>query len=157
MSSSSLLSWLLSLLLFGVQATMIYGFFRLLYVGGGFQLPNPFQKGWTTLHAAYGTTEASPTLQTTSARIGMVSYKGVVSIGFGEEVVWLRKSFLGEQTVKIPYADIALVRPPGRNTVLRIPVRTDGLFDVRGVRILLRWDVAETLVARLPAPEPVRG
>jgi hypothetical protein len=152
MDSSSVLSWALTALVAVVQATMVYGFARLLYIGGGFQFPNPFQKGWSSLHAAYGTTEALPPLQTTSARIGMVSYKDVIDIGFGEAALFLRKRFWGEQTVRIPYADIILLRPPGRNTVLRIPVRTDGLFVVQGVRLLIRWNVAEQLVARLAAP-----
>jgi hypothetical protein len=156
MALTDLSGWLVSILIFAVQATMVYGFCRLLYIGGGIQLPNPFQKGWSTLHAAYASSGPTPPLQSVSARVGMVNYGSGMALGLGEDALFLRRSLLGEQTVRIPYAAVTLVRAPGRNTVLRIPVRTDGLFEVQGVRILLRWGVAETLVARLAPPEPGR-
>jgi hypothetical protein len=152
MELTDLSGWLIAALIFGVQATMVYGFGRLLYVGGGIQLPNPFQRGWATLHATYASSGPTPPLQSVSARVGMVDYGGGLDLGFGEDALFLRRRLLGEQTVRIPYAAITVIRAPGRNTVLRIPVRTDGLFEAGGVRFLLRWSVAETLVARLAAP-----
>ena len=148
MSSTTLLNWLIPVLIFGVQATIVYGICRLLYVGGGVQFPNPFQKGWSELHAAYGVTTDIPPLQSTSAQVGMVTYKGLVEIGFGEDAWFLRKTLLGNQTVRIPYADTTVVKPPARHTVLLVPIHTDGLFTVQGIRILLKAADAATLLAR---------
>lgn len=154
MSLSTLLGWLITVLIFGVQATMVYGFFRLVYVGGGFQFPNPFQKGWSELYAAYGVTTDIPRLQSTSAQIGMVTYKDFIEIGFGEHAWFLRKTFFSNKAVRIPYAAVTVVKPPARHTVLLIPVHTDGLFAVQGARILLKRQDAETLLARIALLPP---
>ena len=141
--------WLLNLLIIAIQGVMLYGFGRLLYVGGGITIPNPFQPGWSTLYAAYRVEQGIPRMESISTLIGMVTYRDLVDIGFDEHDLLLRKNFMGTKIVRIPYADIRVVRLPGENTVLRIKVRTDGIFDMGGVKVSLQNKQATKLLARL--------
>ena len=142
--------WLISAAILAVQVTIVYGFIRLMWVGGGFHIPNPFQPGWGRLHELYGATTATRPMHSTSARIGIVSYGSSIEVGFDAQELVLRKTLFSGALVRIPYAHITVRQAPRRVTVLRIPFRTDGLFSIDGVDILLKSDIASQLITRIP-------
>lgn len=145
-------NWLLTLLIFGVQGLMVYGIGRLLYVGGGIEIPNPFQPGWSTLFATYGLEKGIHCLETISTSIGAVTHRDTAGIRFEEQHLLLSIGVHHPKTARIPYPDIQLIKEPGENTVLRIKVRTDGVFTMGGVKVSLQNKEARQLMARLAQP-----
>lgn len=148
MDSSTIVGWLIAAAILAVQAVIVYGSIRLLWVGGGLQLPNPFQPGWGRLHELYATTAIRP-MHSTSAKIGIVSYGGSMEVGFDTQELVLRKTFFSSALVRIPYAHFTVKHAPRQVTVLLIPFRTDRLFSVGGVEILLKTDIANQLIAKM--------
>ena len=137
--------WLLAAAIAAVQLTIGYAMVRLFIVGGGFNI-NPFKKGWTSLRAAYGIATPPTRMESTSALIGSVTYKNLLSIRLDPEGLYLGKSFLGTSYVYIPYRAVAIVQAPRRVTVLRIPILLDGLFRVGEVDISLQAPQAKALI-----------
>ena len=149
--------WLLKGVGFALQLCFLYAMGRLIYLGR--PVLNPFKKGLSDLRADFGIDAPPPGMQSTSAMIGIVSYKGTISIKLDAEGMYLGKSFLGNTYVYIPYRAIQITTPPRRVTVLRIPFVLDGLFTVNGVEISLKTNQAKALIEAIayagggPTPE----
>lgn len=143
--------WLLSGLLLAVQLAFFYAIARLLFLGR--PVFNPFKKGWSSLRDEFGIAAAPLGMQSTSAMIGIVTYKDTVSIRLDAEGMYLGKTFLGESYVYIPYGAIRISAPPRRVTILRIPFTLDGAFTVNGVDISLKTRQAKDLIEMLAYAE----
>lgn len=144
--------WLVTILLYSLQAIFLYAIGRLIMLGGGFVV-NPFQPGWGTLAACYSTHECPARMASASARVGFVTYKNLLSLAYGPGELFLKKEWGGESCLRIPYYDIRVVQPPRRHTILRIPFRTDGLFEAAGVRLALPTEEARALIEELAYAE----
>lgn len=144
-------SWLVSGLILAVQLTFFYAIGRLFYLGR--PVFNPFKKGLSSLRANYGIATPPPGMQSTSAMIGIVSYKDTMYIKLDKEGMFLGKNFLGKSYVYIPYHAIHVVNPPRRVTILRIPFVLDGSFTVSGVDISLKTDQAKALIEAIAYSE----
>jgi hypothetical protein len=144
-------SWLLSGLLLAVQLAFFYGIVRLFFLGR--PVLNPFKKGWSSLRADFGIAAPPRGMESTSAMIGIVTYKDTVSIKLDEKGMYLGKNFLGESYVYIPYQAIRISTPPKRVTILRIPFVLDGAFTVNGVDISLKTQQAKALIETMAYAE----
>lgn len=156
MTVADLAGWALQFLVYGLQAALLYAGVRLFRLSGGLVL-NPFQPGWGRLEQLYASAAAQPGMDAGSARIGMVSYRNTICIGFDAQELVLQKTWFGKSLLRIPYSRITCAMAPRRETILRIPIQLDGLFVVDGVSICLKADLARQLLARLtpqPAPPP---
>lgn len=146
--------WLATCALLGLQAAFLYVFGRFLTLGGGLVL-NPFQPGWSTLAGRYSTSQCPPRMASASARVGFVTYKNLLSLAYGPGELFLKKEWGGMSCLHIPYHDLRVVQPPRRHTILRIPLRTDGLFEAAGVRLALPTAEARALIEELAYAERV--
>ena len=143
--------WLLKGLGFALQLCFIYAMGRLFYLGR--PVLNPFKKGLSDLRADFGIDKPPPGMQSTSAMIGIVTYKNTLYIKLDKEGMYLGKNFLGASYVYIPYHAIHIAVPPRRVTVLRIPFVLDGAFTVNDVSISLKTDQAKALIEALAYAE----
>ena len=137
-------SWLLSGVLLVVQLAFFYGIVRLFFLGR--PVLNPFKKGWSSLRADFGIAAPPRGMESTSAMIGIVTYKNTVSIKLDVEGLYLGKTFFGESYVYIPYHAISINTPPKRASILRISFVMDGIFTVNGVDISLKTQQAKHLI-----------
>ena len=144
-------SWLVSGLILAVQLAFFYGIVRLFFLGR--PVFNPFKKGWSSLRADFGIAAPPRGMESTSAMIGIVTYKNTVSIKLDEQGLYLGKHFLGESYVYIPYHAIRISTPPKRVTILRIPFVLDGVFTVNGVDISLKTQQAKALIETMAYAE----
>ncbi|UYZ62566.1 hypothetical protein [Hymenobacter weizhouensis] len=149
MNSADVTGWAVKLLVFGLQAALLYAGVRLYKLSGGFVL-NPFQPGWSKLEQTYASTTPMTGMDAGSARIGLTSYSGTLYLGFDAQELVMQKMFFGKTLLRIPYARISCTTPPRRETVLGISIQLDGVFVVDGVEIGLKADTARELLARLP-------
>lgn len=141
--------WAFKIVVFGLQLAVLFGMGRLLYITGGLRLSNPFQKGWGHLHATYSSSAAVRPMDSGAALIGAITYNGTIEIGFDKTEIVLRKTFFSNQLVRIPYSHITLITAPAEHTIFRIPVRTDGVFEVADVSICFKNKVALQLIDRI--------
>ena len=161
MTSEDLGGGLLKAVVFALQwafmGASLYAIGRLLVVGR--VMINPFKNGWGSLRAYYSVAAPTARMQSTSALIGAVRYRNLVSIGFGPDALCLGRSFLGTRYVSIPYPAIAIEHPPRRVTILRIPLTLDGSFRVpaAGVDFTLQPDQAKALIEVLARHAPTGG
>lgn len=145
--------WLVSGLLLTVQLAFFYAMVRLFFLGR--PVLNPFKKGWSSLRDEFGIATAPHGMESTSAMIGIVSYKNTVSIKLDEEGMYLGKNFLGDSYVYIPYRAIRITAPPRRVTILRIPFTLDGAFNVNGVDVSLKTQQAKALIETMAYAERI--
>jgi hypothetical protein len=137
-------SWLVSGLILVVQLAFFYGIVRLFFLGR--PVLNPFKKGWSSLQADFGIAAPPRGMESTSAMIGIVTYKNTAAIKLAEEGLYLGKTFFGESYVCIPYHAIRINTPPRRASILRISFVLDGIFTVNGVDISLKAQQAKDLI-----------
>ena len=147
--------WLLSGLILAVQLAFFYGILRLFFLSR--PVLNPFKKGWSSLKTDFGIAAPPRGMQSTSAMIGIVTYKDTVSIKLDDQGLYLGKTFFGESYVYIPYHAIHISTPPKRASILRISFVMDGVFTVNGVDISLKTQQAKELIEAIVYAEMARA
>jgi len=147
MEQASFFKWLVTAALLLGQGLFFYAIFR--YVALGRLRFNPFQKGWRHLAARYGTTQGPALLDLASVTVGNASYQNGMYVAFGETGVFLQENFFAKGFLHLPYRDFTLMAPPKKETILRFPLQTGGLFSIAGVAISFAEPQATELIARL--------
>jgi hypothetical protein len=147
MEHASLFKWLVTAAFLLAQGLFFYAIFR--YVALGRLRFNPFQKGWSHLYARYGTAQGPALLDLTSVTVGNASYQNGMYVSFGETGVFLQENLFAKGFLHLPYHDFTLVAPPKKETILRFPLQTAGLFSIADVAISFAEPQATELIARL--------
>lgn len=118
--------------------------------------PTLFYKGWNSLSAEYGvvtaTLPAGLILHPTSLRIGTTHYNQTAHLGLDNTNVYLQRPLATKENsfLRIPYAQLKLVSPPGPSGLLNVPVY--GVFNISGVDVWIDYPYAEQIIKHLPAP-----
>lgn len=120
---------------------------------GGFRPSNPFQPGWKQLHSQYASAHNVHPTEAISARIGTGTYSGILHLGFDTQELVIKRNLIFSSLVRIPYADIMVLRAPTQIRVTRFsdPEYTPGLLSAGGVEIELPAYWAAQIIKRLPA------